>query len=151
MQPLIDYVMLCNDKPNGKYNCITLAVDSTIKGVKITVSPAEGDNQSIDIIGEDEAHLFYAACDFKTKYIPFAKTRYGFRRWNAPKIFDVALPEYNYESTPKIGQRGIWTWGHTIYDYRRFIDNMAEIKMNTLIIWNDFVPTNIDDVIKPGF
>ncbi len=147
MQPYIDYVMLCNNKPNYKYNCITLAVDSTVKGVKITVSPADGESQSIEIKGQDEAHLFYAACDFKTKYVPIAKTKYEFRRWNTPKIFDVALPEHNYESCPKIGQRGIWTWGHTIYDYRRFIDNMAELKMNTLIIWNDFVPTNIDDVI----
>ncbi len=148
MQPYIDYVMLCDNKPNDRHNAITLSVDPKVKGVKITVSPADGEDQSIDIVGQDEAHLFYAACDFKTKYVPIAKTQYNFRRWNAPKIFDVALPEYNYESTPKIGHRGIWTWGHTIYDYRRFIDNMTELKMNTLIIWNDFVPTNVDDVIN---
>lgn len=148
MQPYIDYVMLCDSKPNDKYNCITLSVNPDVKGVKITVNKADGENQSVEIVGQDEANLFYAACDFKTKFIPFAKTRYGFRRWNAPKFFDVELPEYSFESSPKIGQRGIWTWGHTIYDYRRFVDNMAEIKMNTLIIWNDFVPTNIDDVIN---
>ena len=64
MQPYIDYVMLCNNKPNDKYNCITLAVDSTVKGVKITVSPADGESQSIEIKGQDEAQLIYAACDF---------------------------------------------------------------------------------------
>lgn len=148
IQPYIDYVPLCADKPNENYNCITLSVSPDIKGIKISVNKSEDETQSIEIVGKDETYLFYAACDFKTKYIPFAKTRYDFRRWNHPKFFNVALPEYNYESAPKIGQRGIWTWGHTIYDYRRFIDNMAEIKMNTLIIWNDFVPTNIDDVIS---
>lgn len=148
MQPYIDYVMLCDDKPDDRYNVITLSVDPSIKGVKISVSKAVEPTQSIEIVGQDEANLFYAACDFKSKFVTFAKTRYNFRRWNTPKFFDVALPEYNYESAPKIGQRGIWTWGHTIYDYRRFIDNMAEIKMNTLIIWNDFVPTNIDEVIN---
>ena len=91
--------------------------------------------------------MFYAACDFKTKFVPYAATLLDYRRENAPRIFDKPLPAYNRESAPKIGQRGIWTWGHTIYDYRRMIDKMAETKMNTLIIWNDFVPTNIDDVI----
>ena len=147
MQPYIDYVIYCDAKPNEKYNCITLSVDPTIKGVKISVSEAEGENQSILIAGENEAHLFYAACDFKTKFVPYAATLLKYRRDNAPRIFDEPLPAYDRQSVPKIGQRGIWTWGHTIYDYRRMIDKMAETKMNTLIIWNDFVPTNIDDVI----
>lgn len=147
MQPYIDYVMLCAEQPDARYNCISLAVDPTVKGLQITVSEAEEEEQSITLVGEDEAHLFYAVCDFKNKYIPFVKTQNNFFRPNNPKLFDTALPSYDYRTAPKIGQRGLWSWGHTIYDYRRFIDNMAEIKMNTLIIWNDFVPTNVDDVI----
>lgn len=147
VQPYMDYVMCCDTTPNANYNCITLSVDNSIKGVKISVSEVAGEEQSIQIVGQDEAHLFYAACDFKTKYIPFAKNQLEFRRFNMPNIFAKPLPAYNYQSAPKISQRGMWTWGHAIYDYRRFIDTMAESKMNTIIIWNDYVPTNIHDVI----
>lgn len=148
MQPYLDYVLCCDTKPQEKYNCITLSVDAGIRGVKITVSEADCENQSILIAGQDEAHLFYASCDFKTKYLPFVRSQPKYRRCNAPKLFDAPLCPYTYQSAPKIRQRGIWTWGHTIYDYRRFIDNMAECKMNTLIVWNDFVPTNIGEVIS---
>lgn len=148
MQPFLGYTMKCDSTPDENYNQVTLAVDPSVKGVSIKVSPPDGECQSIEIQGKDEAHLFYAVCDFKNLYIPYVKTgALQFRRWLAPRIFDEPLPEYDYESAPKINERGIWTWGHTIYDYRSFIDNMAELKMNTLIIWNDFVPTNIDEVI----
>ncbi|NLB54593.1 MAG: hypothetical protein GX811_02290, partial [Lentisphaerae bacterium] len=53
----------------------------------------------------------------------------------------------SYSETPKIENRGLWTWGYVIYDYRRYIDNMAKLKMNMLTIWNDCVPLNIGEVI----
>lgn len=148
MQPYLDYVIPCDSKAYDGYRVITLSVDPDIPGIQILVSPAEDGNQNILLTGQDPAHLFYAVCAFKTQYLPYVRTTTNlYRRQTYPKIFDAELPAYEYHSIPKIGQRGIWTWGHTIYDYRRFIDNMAELKMNTLIIWNDYVPTNIDDVI----
>lgn len=148
MQPYIDYVMLCDDKPKEKYNVVTLSVNAEIDGIKILVSEADGENQSIDIVGQDEAHLFYATCDFQNIYIPYVKTSTPLlRRRKYPKIFNEPLLKFDHQVMPKIEQRGIWLWGHTISDYRRFIENMADLKMNTLIIWNDYVPTNIDDVI----
>ena len=44
--------------------------------------------------------------------------------------------------SPVIENRGIWTWGYVIYDYRRFFDNMARLKMNRLTVWNDRPPVN---------
>lgn len=149
IEPYVNYVMLCSNEDNENYNPITLSVDKNVKGLSINVSEANGDEQRIDIKGQDEAHLFYAVCDFKNKFIPFLKsTTEAFRRAKYPMLFENTLPKYSYSTAPKISQRGIWTWGHTIYDYRSFIDNMAELKMNTIIIWNDYVPTNIDEVIN---
>jgi hypothetical protein len=34
-----------------------------------------------------------------------------------------------------------------IYDYRGYLDHMMKLKMNRVIIWNDFVPTNALDII----
>ncbi len=63
------------------------------------------------------------------------------------EAFD-GLPDVNYSDYPRVHNRGIWTWGYVIYDYRRFIDNMARLKMNSLTIWNDRPPINIDEVIQ---
>ena len=46
-----------------------------------------------------------------------------------------------------IKQYGIWPWGHVIYDYRGFLDNMKRLGMNSVIIWNDIVPLNSEDVL----
>jgi hypothetical protein len=59
---------------------------------------------------------------------------------------DPALAQGLTEA-PVIENRGIWTWGYVIHDYQRFLDNMARLKMNMLVIWNDAVPVNIHDVV----
>lgn len=58
-----------------------------------------------------------------------------------------SLPDRSVSEAPVIGERGIWTWGYTILDYRGFIDNMARLKMNTLTVWNDVPPVNFREVI----
>jgi hypothetical protein len=57
------------------------------------------------------------------------------------------LPEFSITEKPAIDNRGIWTWGYPIYDYKRFIDNMARCRMNMLTIWNDCPPLNSRDLI----
>lgn len=49
---------------------------------------------------------------------------------------------------PRLRLRGIWTWGYVIYDYRRFLDNMARLRMNVITIWNDTPPLNTTEVIE---
>ena len=61
----------------------------------------------------------------------------GFRRY---------LP-YFYSEVPDHKRRSIFTWGHPINDYRNYIENMARLKLNQLIIWNDFVPINAKEII----
>ena len=62
-------------------------------------------------------------------------------------IFDKPLKELSYTETCDNKTRSIFTWGHSINDYRAYIDNMARLKFNELILWNDFIPLNIDDII----
>ncbi|MBR3805053.1 MAG: hypothetical protein IKJ14_06890, partial [Clostridia bacterium] len=52
------------------------------------------------------------------------------------------------QSAPAIKNRGLWTWGHVIYDYKGYIDNMVKLKMNTLIMWNEFVPLNAKEIYE---
>jgi len=57
------------------------------------------------------------------------------------------VPFFAVSERSKIVNRGIWTWGYVIYDYKRFIDNMARMRMNMLTIWNDEPPVNSREVI----
>lgn len=47
-----------------------------------------------------------------------------------------------------IKQFGLWSWGHVIYDYRGYLNNMKKLGMNSVIIWNDLVPLNAHDVLE---
>lgn len=47
-----------------------------------------------------------------------------------------------------IHNRGIWTWGHVIYDYRAFFKNMAKLGFNRIVIWNDIRPLNAEEVLR---
>ena len=58
----------------------------------------------------------------------------------------VKLPDTSRVETPVVKERGIWTWGYVIYDYRRFIDNMARLKFNMLTIWNSEAPVNLPEI-----
>jgi hypothetical protein len=88
---------------------------------------------------------------------------YGVEEFNAavlaPRLAQVAaelaarrralddLPLSSLADWPRITNRGIWTWGYVIYDYRGFIDHMARLKMNMLTIWNDCPPLNCREII----
>ncbi|MBQ8605886.1 MAG: hypothetical protein IJ408_04045 [Clostridia bacterium] len=137
----VDYPVPCNVK-NSDSCRIVLKTDSAMDGYSIIAR----DNK-IEITAKDEINLLYAASDFKNKLIPF---------WKNPSAkashyfipFTDEPPQFELITKPKIDKRGIWTWGHVIYDYKKFIDNMVALRLNTLIIWNDYVPTNIKEVLN---
>lgn len=47
-----------------------------------------------------------------------------------------------------IRNKGIWTWGHVIYDYHAFFKNMAALGLNRIVIWNDIRPLNAKAVFE---
>lgn len=98
------------------------------------------------IEGKDDAGVVYGCMDFYNKYLVHLEYPHHPDLYRV-NPFEGALPDYAYSSYPSIKNRGIWTWGHVIYDYRAFIDNMVKLKMNTIIIWNDFVPVNAREMI----
>ena len=104
-------------------------------------------NNIVTIEGSDNAGVLYGCTDFYNKYIVKCEYPESFHlRWGNPLEYD--LPDFEYSSYPKISERGIWTWGHVIYDYKGFIDNMVRLKMNSVVIWNDVVPVNAKEMVE---
>lgn len=114
--------------------------------VKVTKNPEYEEGQIVILTANSEETLFYAAVSFLDDYIP----EYAPKGGSNPMpelIFDRPLPECSYTQTPDHKRRSIFTWGHSINDYRAYIDNMARLKLNELVLWNDYIPLNISDII----
>lgn len=45
-------------------------------------------------------------------------------------------------------EKGIWTWGHVIYDYRGFFRNMKTLGLNKITVWNDYAPVNAKEILE---
>ncbi len=149
VQAYLPYVLVCGKEEDTVFNTLRIRTDPSVEGFSIKVSEADGECQSILISAADKTQLMYAASDFKNKYIPYAafKAHDPVIAFYNNKPFINALPPFELATKPKIRQRGLWTWGHTVYDYKRYINNMVRLKLNTLIVWNDHLPINITDVI----
>jgi len=102
------------------------------------------ENDSVVIAGSDNAGVLYGCIDFYNKYI----VRFEFcASCYYKNIFEGVLPDFVCSCAPSVKNRGLWTWGHVIYDYKGYIDNMMKLKMNTVIIWNDYVPFNAKEMV----
>ena len=132
--PLLSRLVSPEEIPEGDY--LVKAVDNPVlPGYKLVLVTAwEGRN------------LFYGAVDLVDDYFALAAPEHG-----PVKLYDEALdgpmPDYYSASAPAIQTRSVFTWGHPINDYRDYIENMARLRLNQLIIWNDFPPINAADVV----
>jgi hypothetical protein len=108
-------------------------------------SPWHPKTRLIAIMGDDSQGVLYGVLDFNSRVLlPKIRTDEPNMQRSA---FDK-IPDYSSSDYPRIENRGIWTWGYVMYDYRRFLDNMMRLKMNMITIWNDCPPLNIQDVIE---
>ena len=107
------------------------------------------------ICGFDEIGVLYGCVDFINKYLgsaiynPTDPKTYLFTSHKAffANPFTTRCPIWSMVSAPSVETRGIWSWGHVIYDYKAFFDNMVLLKLNEIVIWNDFAPLNANDVV----
>ncbi len=108
-------------------------------------------NQMVVICGYDDSGVLYGAVDFVNKYLGYVIYKIGFGDMEQDRYFDSPfvekLPDWKVVSAPSVEERAIWTWGHVIYDYKAFFDNMVLLKLNEVVIWNDFAPINANDVV----
>ena len=114
--------------------------------IHITDNPYCPEKQIIVLTGSDENGVLYAVRDFEhyvfdnsIKVSPVGKCYY--------LPFQNKLPNTTIIASPKVYYRGLWTWGHVIYDWKRYIDNMSHWKMNIVVIWNDFAPINASEIV----
>lgn len=114
--------------------------------VKVIRNPEEDEGSFVILTAHNESELLSAVVSFLDDYIPEHAPHGGANRM-PDKIFDFPLAECSYSEVPDHKRRSIFTWGHSINSYRAYIDNMARLRFNELILWNDYIPLNIDEII----
>ena len=127
--------------------------------ITVLPSPYNSARQMLILAGADSPGVLYAVRDWEHYcYDPYATSLVPSRfplphapqpvRPAMPRMvpFHHPIPAWNLSSSPRVLNRGIWTWGHVVYDYRRFLENMSRWKMNILIVWNDYAPVNARDI-----
>jgi len=102
-------------------------------------------DDTVLIEGFDDAGVLYGVMDFYCKYIVKHEYPHDDRYW--VNFMEEKLPDFACGSAPSVRDRGLWTWGHVVYDYRGYLDHMMRLKMNTVIIWNDFLPVNAGEIV----
>ncbi len=132
---------LCNE---GK---LTVPADKEGYRIKIFDNPKNTKRQIFALAGGGESGALYAVSEFCMRYLQYAEQTHDHGNYFVPS-FGRKMPEADIEHCPKIQERGIWTWGHVIFDFKRFVDNMVRLKMNTLIVWNDHAPINAKEMIE---
>ena len=110
------------------------------EGYQITVL-----RDTVYIEGADDVGVLYGCMDFFHQYI--TRLTYPCDDRYYINCFENPLPDFEYASHPTVANRGLWTWGHVIYDYRGYLDHMLKLKLNTLTIWNDRAPVNAREIV----
>ncbi len=114
--------------------------------VRVLANPEHPDGNLVLITGEGDRELYYGAADFVFDYLTEAAPRNSSVR-NTWDTFAKPLPVHFRASAPAIRTRGVWTWAHPINDYRAYIENLANLRLNQLTLWNDYPPLNAADII----
>ncbi len=114
--------------------------------VKVFDNPNTPNTSIVLITASDESALYRGAVyfidDYVPKYAPYLSGKLNYR------VFDGRLyPEVHKEEI-KSKTRSIFAWGHAINDYRKYIENMARLGLNQLILWNDFAPINAKEIVE---
>ncbi|MBQ3489386.1 MAG: hypothetical protein IJA86_02220 [Clostridia bacterium] len=105
-------------------------------------------NDTVTIEGYDDAGALYGALDFYDRFILPNEYPGDPDRYRVNFFENGQLPDFECVSKPSVKARGLWTWGHVIYDYKGYLDHMMMLKMNRVIIWNDFLPVNAREITE---
>jgi hypothetical protein len=129
------------DRPEGY--CIASLASPWSESCKIIV-----------IAGRDSAGVLYGVQDLNARVF----ARHAPPHWRQPHLMRGLteqlrpamddVPPFRFAEAPVMANRGLWTWGYVVYDYQRFVDNMARLRMNLLVLWNTVPPFNAARIIE---
>jgi len=117
------------------------------EGYRLRVS-SQGAMQRVLLESPTMIGLMYGLSDFLFEVLPQERQAHT---WMKPYYFRNPFRDgfspWSVEEAPRVTRRGLWTWGHVVYDYQGYLEHMAQLKLNEVVIWNDFAPLNAAEVV----
>ena len=107
-------------------------------------------SQRVLVAGDTPAGVIWAVEDFLDEGLNALSVRAGGDglRYRS-KIFERGrLGRYESRQTPKTPVRSVFIWAHVIGDYREFFRNLARLRFNEVILWNNCPPVNAAEVVE---
>ena len=137
-------IKLCQEK-----GLVSIPQEPESYSIYVGQSVYNTDAQMIAIVGYDEYGILYGCVDFCNKYFGYHLHLNGglCEETYFENVFNGKLAPWKISVTPAIKTRALWTWGHVIYDYKKFFENMAKLRFNEVVIWNDKAPKNAKEVV----
>lgn len=106
-------------------------------------SPWDPHYRLVVVAARQPEGVLYGVETFNARLLAFSSN--PIRR--SPGLPRTLMEDFHLNESPRIAHRGLWSWGYVIYDYRRYLDAMARLRLNTLIMWNDVPPLNCREMI----
>ena len=103
--------------------------------------------QRVVIAGDTPAAVIWAVGDF----VDDGLNALAVKKWDGirsrAEIFQKpSLGMYESRRAPKTRTRSVFTWAHVIDDYRTYFRNLARLRFNEVILWNNCPPINAREV-----
>lgn len=103
--------------------------------------------RKVVLAGDTPAAVVWAVADF----IDDGLAALAVEEWDGlryrSKIFErPALGVYESRRAPRTPVRSVFTWAHVIDDYRAYFRNLARLKINEVILWNNRPPVNAREI-----
>ena len=119
------------------------------KGGYLVRVAEKGGRQLVLIAGDTPAAAIWGAVDFVDDGLATMRTQGGDYASYLSGIFEKPnLPAYESRREPKTKRRSIFSWAHVMNDYRAYFRNLARMKFNEAILWNEFPPLNAREVAE---
>lgn len=151
-------LVLLGTADNNKYInelCVRgeITIPDNAEGYTVKVTEPDADGKQLAVVaGGGAGGVMYGACEFAYRYIGTLALMTGEYSYSDAGFFELGLDRkarsFEVSTSPAVRERGLWTWGHVIYDYRRYFEHMADLRMNVAVIWNDFAPINAKEIVE---
>jgi len=115
--------------------------------VRVVDNPGAAGTQLILIAGDTPSAVLYGAIDFVDDGIPRLAPRYGNGLFYQHLLGSERVPSYESRRAPETKWRSVFTWGHTFIDFRKYIRQLARMRFNQVIVWNEFPPLNAQEFL----
>lgn len=115
--------------------------------IRVLDNPDTTEKQLVLIAGDTPSAVLYGAIDFIDIAVSEMTQELGNGLRFPNRTLREKLPPYDRASAPQTATRSVFCWGHTVNNYREYIENMARMKLNEVMFWNEFPPLNAQEVV----